>query len=168
MGFSICCFPVFLFLFFLIVLRIKSKFFRGFSFDGRFLVEWIGSRTSNYGLDFQFEDPFFSKLSLGISTIYSIQNRHAQIWSLRGLVVPLFKVLPVKIWPWNLAHRFRRSNAALGIFFWVRIFSGGFSMGLQRNLVVPGFWATGKRWEAEILQVASLIQFRTSKFYPAQ
>jgi hypothetical protein len=53
-------------------------------------------------------------------------------------------------------------------FFWVRIFSGDFRMELQRDLVVPGFWATGKRWEAEILQGASLIQFRTSKFYSAQ
>jgi hypothetical protein len=34
--------------------------------------------------------------------------------------------------------------------------------------VVPGFWATGKRWEAEILQRASFIHFRTSKFYSAQ
>jgi hypothetical protein len=53
-------------------------------------------------------------------------------------------------------------------FFWVKIFSGGFTMGLQRNLVNPGFWATGKRWEAEILHEASLIQFRTLKFYSAK
>ncbi len=53
-------------------------------------------------------------------------------------------------------------------FFWVRIFSGGFRMGLQRDIVVPGFWATGKWWEAEILQAASLIQSRTSKFYSDQ
>jgi hypothetical protein len=40
-------------------------------------------------------------------------------------------------------------------------------MGLQRNLVKRGFWATGKRFEAEILQRASLIHFRTSEFYSA-
>jgi hypothetical protein len=57
------------------------------------------------------------------------------------------------------------SNEVLG---GVRIFSGSFRMGLQRNLVVPGFWATGKRWEAEILQGAFLIQYRASKFYSAQ
>jgi hypothetical protein len=38
------------------------------------------------------------------------------MWSLGGLVVPLFKALPVEIWPWNLAHRLRMSNEALGIF----------------------------------------------------
>jgi hypothetical protein len=39
-----------------------------------------------------------------------------QIWSLGGLVASLFKVLPVEIWSWNLAHRFRTLNEALGIF----------------------------------------------------
>jgi hypothetical protein len=33
--------------------------------------------------------------------------------------------------------------------------------------VVPVFWATGKRWEAKILQAASLIQYRASEFYSA-
>ncbi len=44
-------------------------------------------------------------------------------------------------------------------FFWVRIFYGGFTMVLQRNLVNPGFWATGKRWEAEISLIRLLTMF---------
>ncbi len=98
--------------------------------------------------------------------IYQLQQA-CPTWNLGGLVQPLVKVLAVEIWSWNLAHMLRRSNQALGIFFWFRIFSGGFTMGLKRNLVKRGFWATGKRWEAEILQGASLIHFRTSKFYSA-
>jgi hypothetical protein len=53
-------------------------------------------------------------------------------------------------------------------FFGVRIFSGDFSMRLQRNLVASGFWATGKTYKAEILHTAFLVQFRTSEFYSAQ
>ncbi len=53
-------------------------------------------------------------------------------------------------------------------FFWVRIFTGGFKIGLRRTLVSPGFWATGKTYKTEILHTASLIQFRTSEFYSAE
>ncbi len=52
-------------------------------------------------------------------------------------------------------------------FFGVRIFSGGFKMGLQRKLVACLFWATGKTHKAQILQGASLYQYRTSEFYSA-
>ncbi len=34
-----------------------------------------------------------------------------------GVLWSLFKVLPVKIWSWNLAHRSRTLNEAFGIFF---------------------------------------------------
>ncbi len=52
-------------------------------------------------------------------------------------------------------------------FFWVRIFSGGFKMRLQRNLVACLFWLTVKTYKAKILQGALLIQYRTWKLYSA-
>ncbi len=54
---------------------------------------------------------------------------------------PLVKVLPVEILSWNLAHRLRRPNEALGFFLWVRIFSGGFTMRLHKETL----WSLGSK-----------------------
>jgi hypothetical protein len=77
-------------------------------------------------------------------------------------VLRLFEALAVKIWLWNLAHRLMRPNEAPGFFWGQDLF-----WWLQRNLVACLLWATGKTDKAKSLQVALLIQYRTSKFYSA-
>ncbi len=100
--------------------------------------------------------------SIFFNQVISVETRGGQIWHFRGLVTRLFEALPVKIWLWNLAHRLRRPNEALGIFLGLDHF-----WWLQSNSLACLFWATGKTYIAKILQEASLIQYRTSEFNSA-
>jgi hypothetical protein len=58
---------------------------------------------------------------------------------------------------WHTGYEGQMRNPE--IFFWDRIFSGGLRIGLRRTLVSAGFWAIGKRCEAEILQGGFIHSF---------
>ncbi len=108
----------------------------------------MGSQISN--LKFKF-------IKSGMSKSYIWWVFYTRIWGTSSLNMTLKfgkQVEEVKIGPRN--------------FFEVRIFSGGFKMGLQRKKFTPGLWATGKTYKAEILQGASHHQYRTSEFYSAK
>jgi hypothetical protein len=59
------------------------------------------------------------------------------MWLLRGHLASLFEVLPVMTLKFDT--QIKEVKRGPLIFFVVRIFSGGFSMGLQGNLATPGF-----------------------------
>ncbi len=76
------------------------------------------------------------------------------MFSLRGFLVPLFKVLPVKIWSWNLAHRLRRSKEALGFFLGSGSFLVASEWGFKETL-----WSLGSErltWEGKLKNKKSL------------